>query len=120
MTEITLPSGRYLAVELPEGAKNPRIAQGLPFIDFDGDGPGSEYLPEGQWEIVEITEEALNEVLRSKRNGYYYNYDPKGNMQPGLSGWQYHLKTIFESLHSLLRKHGLNPERTVLLKDKII
>ena len=122
MTPLHIGENELLIVRVPEGSGKPFITgiHGDPdLIVPDGQG-GCKWLgmlPAGEWEIlgngILITEEVAKGIV-----GKFHDNDG----WPGYYNYMDECKTLWnkatESLHSLIRREGYEPENCVILKRK--
>lgn len=137
-TPITLPSHRVLIVyTLPESKKFKITKPYLQELDGRGAWVNDRPLPEGNWQILgsglstSITEEEAAGVVETVdydlppspgndfqgdwRTGYR---DYESDVDTGCSEYPFTVKAL-PSLFSLIKSHGHQPERAVVLVEKI-
>jgi hypothetical protein len=122
MKQITLPSGEYLLIEVPEGSN--WFEMDKPFTDrivYQNKEKTQDdltiQLPAGEYTFIckarEATEEQAIDIVQrfySHTEMVYTDYQK----QVGRIGYL----SPLESLNSLLSLHGYKPETTVILKKK--
>jgi len=130
MKEITLPSGKYLMVELLDDACDFEIKErvSMPHLFYHYSRPHRvipqpwyELLPFGNWQIIGKADEIDWSGIAEKDtdgNGeqgfinYTGDYGKKDSVWYGC----FQFYTATESGHSLLSSHGMKPETTLLLR----
>jgi len=123
MITIELPSGKYLAVTVPEGANTFRIDESgyflmdIPDSDFNASYYPDDWKPSGSWQLLglakDLKEDDWKKIVRCYGLVMWTNYT---HTETG----KLFLDTATESGLSLLSKHNLKPETTVILKQSNI
>ncbi len=120
MITIELPSGKYLLVTVPEDAHDFMIDDELfykaYYMGLENIGQMIK-LPSGSWQLLglakDLTPNQWNDIVEKIKLPLlvmYKNYERKSNM----------LHSPVQSGFSLLSKHNLKPETTVILKQSNI
>ena len=114
MTPKQLESGRVLVVEKPEGVRYVRMfgIQGVKdaaCLMWDNDfGTEQTYLPPGSWQLLgigsEIDFETAKDITQDE-DGYYPDFKHFGMIYTAPT----------ESLHSLIRSLGYEPDQCIVL-----
>lgn len=128
-TPITLPSGSYLLIEVPEDAKEIVVFDNITerFLSwYDGDDPPhpdhGKALPSGNWELIGKGDQLSDEIIEGIIGEWkkcYYTEDDWIRGYPSYDKEYECYETAKESLVSLLTHHGYKPETTVILKQVI-
>jgi len=121
MKEITLPSGKYLMMEVPEDAKDFIIDAELFYkASFLGSLPNighTKPLPPGNWQIIGKADEMGEDKWFNIVEHHLYPFD---NNIAGFENYNdegyLSLITATQSGHSLLSSHGMKPETTLMLR----
>jgi len=132
MKEINLPSGRYIAVEVPEGTKSASqvhvFAGEDPICFHNEDGQIiSAFNPSGSWSLIGLASELKEEDWKGIVEGVE-RFVSNGRFQTKIIGFKDYERfegssvfknksTATESALSLLASHNLNPSTTVIIKN---
>lgn len=124
MTPVTLPSGLYLFIELPEG-KTAKFAEDGKLYSYRGEGvvTANEIpLPSGSYTLIgksnEISEEGWKGIVESifiEEYVAYDAYDCHTDYKNYCGGVGFY--SALKSGLSLLTHHNLNETTTVILKQ---
>lgn len=111
MTPITLPSGKYLIVDVPEFSMRHIIATDKILYRFDNGSWGKITLPPGSYTLIgadplNLTEDEADKIVEKRSNGISY----KGYTNFACTN------SSVDSLRSLLTANGHKPGSAVILK----
>lgn len=124
MQKLTLPSGEYLLVEVPEDAKYIRLSLTTNSLFFYRESYPNNigaHLPSGNWQLIgkasELGKEEWKGILKPIENWskeLYHNYTASGRDFRDVIDSAF--EATIDSGLSLIRSHSMNPETTIILK----
>ncbi len=125
MTPLTLPSGKYLLVTVPEDALDIEVIPDkvdaswpdyLKFVSLKEDMCAHWRLPPGRWQLIgkggELSEEQWKGIVETEY------IEDIGHFPIDYETEESDCSSYTESGLSLLRSHGMN-ENTIILKEKV-